>query len=94
MALEMTRNRVRCLTVFSGEITLEGECQNEIVIRIPFQPGIGAEIAYNHLLDVEDDRCENCGRYDVKGLIDGLCTKCNDEINPCMPELERASRFA
>jgi len=79
MALEMTRNRLKHLAKFNGEITIEGEYQNEIVVRISFGDGttsIYAEKIYNNLLDIEDERCENCGRYCPEGLNDGLCEDC------------------
>lgn len=80
MALEMTRNRMKRLGEHIGEITIEGERQNEIVVRIPFgdddNASYVAEKVYNNLFDIEDDRCENCGRYCPEGLIGGLCEEC------------------
>lgn len=80
MALEMTRNRMQILGEHIGEITIEGEHQNEIIVRIPFGDAANASWAaekiYNSLLDIEDERCDNCGRYCPEGLIDGLCEDC------------------
>jgi hypothetical protein len=80
MALEMTRNRMKLLGEHIGEITIEGEHQNEIVARIHFgnrdSAGYAAEKVYNSLLDIIDDRCESCGRYCPEGLSDGLCEDC------------------
>lgn len=80
MSLEMTRNRLSNLAMYEGEITIEGEHQNEIVIRIPFgeynEGAPEAESAYNALYDIEDDRCQECGRYTPESLKDGLCWKC------------------
>lgn len=80
MALEMTENRMKKLARYRGEITTEGEHQNEIVVRISFGDSnnarYAAEDVYNTLLDIVDDRCETCGRYCPEGLIGGRCEEC------------------
>lgn len=80
MPLEATRNRLSSLAAYPGEITIEGEHQNEIVIRLPFgeydEGAPEAEAAYNALLDIEDDRCEECGKYSPRPLTWGLCLQC------------------
>jgi len=80
MSIEMTRNRLESLGEHTGTISIEGEDQNEIVIRIPFDEypnaRYAAEVMYNYLLDVIDDRCINCGRYCPEGLRGGLCEDC------------------
>lgn len=80
MPIEMTRNRLKNLAKHEGEITIEGEHQNEIVIRIPFgeydEGKQETENAYNALFDIEDDRCQECGRYQAEGLKNGLCNDC------------------
>lgn len=64
MALEATRNRLANLATYKGEISIEGAIQNEIVVRIPFSDNeagtIGAEMAYNALINIEDEQCEEC----------------------------------
>ena len=78
MTLEATRNRLTLLAAFDGEIGLEGDLgTEEIVIRLDFnnRPE-AAEAAYNLLLDIEDDRCADCGRYEATDLKAGLCSRC------------------
>lgn len=86
MPIEMTRNRLKNLAIYEGEITIEGEHQNEIVIRIPFgeynEGAPEAEGAYNALYDIEDDRCQECGRYTPESLKAGLCWHCRGGESP------------
>jgi len=62
MGIEMTRNMLESLCPYNGTIHIEGENQDEIVIRISFDEYVdarsAAEEAYNHLFTV-DDVCEN-----------------------------------
>lgn len=80
MTLEATRNRLANLATYNGEISIEGAIQNEIVVRIPFSDNetgtIAAEMAYNALLDIEDERCKECGSYSTSPLMWGLCAQC------------------
>jgi len=76
----MTRNRLKSLGEHIETISIEGEDQNEIVVRIPFgdypNARYATETIYQHLLDVVDDRCINCGKYCPEGLSSGLCEDC------------------
>jgi hypothetical protein len=61
MPLEMTRNRLKNLATYEGEIAIETKHQNEIeiVIRIPFGDHLesvkAARVAYNELYDTEEE---------------------------------------
>lgn len=76
--LEATRNRLEALAAFDGTIELGDDPGNgEIIIRLPFPTlPAAAENVYESLLDIDDRRCEECGRYVAAGLTDGLCPGC------------------
>lgn len=78
MSLEMTRNRLLKLADYAGEIRLGGDMGTEVIeITIPFYDRPQeAEAAYNALLDVDDTRCDECGRYIPQGLCWGMCLQC------------------
>lgn len=78
MPLEMTLNRLLKLADYAGEIRLEGDMGTEVIeITIPFYNcPQEAEDVYNALLDIVDDRCDECGRYSNRPLNWGLCLKC------------------
>ena len=52
MTIEMTTDRLRALALFYGTIGIEGENDEEIVVRIVFDDAEGAEALYEYLFDI------------------------------------------
>ncbi len=53
MSLELNDARLKILRNYYGTIHVEGEYQDEIVVRIPVSP-IGAEMIYAELVATEE----------------------------------------
>ena len=54
MSLEMNNARMEMLRKYYGRISIEGENENEIVVRIRFIDPEFAENVYNELVDAVD----------------------------------------
>ena len=54
MSLEMNNSRLVMLRKYNGTISIEGESETEIVVRIRFTDPEIAEMAYNKLVDAVD----------------------------------------
>ena len=55
MSLEMNNTRLAMLRKYNGTISIEGESEDEIVVRIRFTEPEIAEMAYNKLVDVVEE---------------------------------------
>lgn len=54
MTIEMTKARLRALALFDGTIGIEGENEEEVVVRIVFSSAKGAEMLYEQIFDMDD----------------------------------------
>ena len=55
MSLEMNDARLAILREYHAKISIEGESEDEIVVRIRFTEPEIAEMAYNKLVDVVEE---------------------------------------